>query len=70
MAKAIFHIPVFGWMLREAALGPAATKVLFLANCVLMWILAIVCFGYPAIIIPALCIVPTMFVVLILITKG
>ena len=70
LAKAIYQVPVFGWMLREAIFGPAATKLLFVTNCILLWVLAIVVFGYPAIIIPALCMVPTMFVILILITKG
>lgn len=66
----LFQIPVLGWMIREAAAGPAGTKALFLVNCGMTWMLAILVFGYPAIIIPALCLVPTMFVVLILITKG
>jgi hypothetical protein len=35
----------------------------------MVWLLAILAFGYPAIIIPALAAVPTMFVVLLLITK-
>lgn len=70
LTRVIYNIPLLGWMMREAALGPASTKVLFLVNCILIWILSILNFGYPAIIIPALCLVPTMFVVLILITKG
>ena len=36
----------------------------------LIWLLAIIAFGYPAIIIPALALVPTVFVLLILITTG
>ena len=70
MLKAIYHIPVLGWMLKEAASGSDTAKVLFLVNCVLLWLLAITFFGYPAIIIPALLAVPTIFTVLILITKG
>jgi hypothetical protein len=70
IARLIYGVPVIGWILREAAEGPASTKALFLVNCILLWVLAILVFGYPAIIIPALCLVPTMFVVLILITKG
>jgi len=57
-------------MLKEAAHGPIAAKVLFIINLLLLWLLAILAFGYPAIIIPALTAVPVMFVVLILITKG
>jgi hypothetical protein len=44
--------------------------VLFLINCALLWLLAIVAFGYPAIIIPALTLVPVIFVLLIVITMG
>ncbi|MEO1364931.1 MAG: hypothetical protein AAFU86_14290 [Pseudomonadota bacterium] len=35
-----------------------------------LWGLAIFTFGYPALIVPALALVPTMFVVLMLITVG
>lgn len=69
-ARMLYNVPVFGWMLKEAVAGPATTKVLFIVNLVLLWLLAIFCFGYPAIIIPALVAVPAVFVVLILITMG
>lgn len=70
IARMIYHVPVFGWMLKEAVMGPTTAKVLFIVNLLLLWLLAIVTFGYPAIILPALMAVPVMFVVLILITKG
>ncbi|MBU0736863.1 MAG: hypothetical protein KJ981_11050 [Alphaproteobacteria bacterium] len=70
MAQMIYRVPLFGWMLREAIYGPTTAKVLFVVNLLLLWLLAIVAFGYPAIILPALAAVPTMFVVLLLITKG
>jgi hypothetical protein len=70
IANMVFRVPVLGWMMKEAAFGHANTKVLFLINMVLIWLLAIMTFGYPAIIIPALVAVPTMFTILILITAG
>ncbi|MCY1381291.1 hypothetical protein D9M69_691810 [compost metagenome] len=70
IAKMLYHVPVFGWMLKEAARGSGTAKVLFLINCMPIWLLAIIAFGYPAIIIPALALVPTVFVLLILITTG
>ncbi len=70
IARMIYHVPVFGWMLKEAVQGPTTAKVLFILNLLLLWLLAIVTFGYPAIILPALTAVPVMFVLLILITKG
>ncbi len=68
--KVVYAIPVIGWMLREAIEGPVTAKILFLVNLVMVWILAIIMFGYPAIILPALVLVPTMFTILILITNG
>jgi len=70
MAEMIYRVPLFGRMLKEAIHGPTTAKVLFVVNLLLLWLLAIVTFGYPAIIIPALIAVPIMFVLLILITKG
>ena len=70
IARMIYHVPVFGWMLKEAVSGSTTAKVLFIVNLLLVWLLAILAFGYPAIIIPGLTAVPLMFVVLILITKG
>ncbi len=70
MTEMIYRVPLFGWMLKEAVQGPTTAKVPFVVNLLLMWLLAIVAFGYPAIILPALVAVPVMFVVLILITKG
>ncbi|MCJ7996561.1 hypothetical protein J5N58_19235 [Rhizobium cremeum] len=70
IAKMIYHVPVFGWMLKEAIYGPTTAKVLFIVNLLLLWLLAILAFGYPAIIIPALAAVPAMFVILIMITNG
>lgn len=65
MQAVIYNIPVFGWMLREAAQGTVTAKLLFVLNCVLIWVLAIAVFGFPAIIIPALAAVAAMFAVLI-----
>ena len=65
----MYRVPLFGWMLKEAVQGPITAKVLFVANLLMVWLLAILTFGYPAIIVPALAAVPAMFVVLLLITK-
>ena len=70
MGALMYRVPLFGWILKEAVQGPTTAKVLFVANLLMVWLLAILAFGYPAIIIPALAAVPAMFVVLLLITKG
>ncbi len=68
--RLLFAIPLLGWMLREAAEGGGNAKALFAVNCVLIWILAIAVFGYPAIILPALFFVLVIFCLLITITRG
>ena len=70
IANIVYSIPLFGWMVRDAAEGRESAKVLFLINIALVWLIAIVAFGYPAIILPALCAVPAIFVALILLTAG
>lgn len=70
LASLVYRVPVFGRLIREAAEGSATAKVLFLVNIVLAWVLAIMMFGYPAIILPALAAVPAMFIILMLITVG
>lgn len=70
LSAVVYRIPLIGWMLKEAVLGSTTAKVLFIVNLVLIWLLAIYLFGYPAIILPALAAVPAMFVVLILIMMG
>lgn len=44
--------------------------LLSVALILILWGSAIATFGYPALILPMLCMVPTMFVVLLLITVG
>ncbi|MET3613313.1 putative membrane protein [Rhizobium aquaticum] len=68
MQAVIYNIPLFGWMLREAAEGTVTAKLLFVINCLLIWALAIVMFGFPAIIIPALAAVAGMFVILFILS--
>ncbi|SMD02022.1 hypothetical protein [Rhizobium sp. RU36D] len=70
LTQVIYRVPVFGWMLKEAVQGSTTAKVLFVCNMLLIWLLAIISFGYPAIILPALTAVPLMFIGLIIITMG
>ncbi len=65
-----FAIPILGRMLREVFYGDKDTIYYFLFTVFTLWFLAVITWGYPAFIIPLLCAVPSMFVVLILITVG
>ena len=70
LARLTYAIPMFGWMLRDAAKGKDDAKIWFVLNLVGLWLCAIGLFGLPALILPALCAVPAIFVVLILLTWG
>ena len=61
IANVFFSIPVLGWDNREAVQGGAQAKTLVLACFILAWALAIMQFGYPAIIVPALALVRVLF---------
>lgn len=70
MLKLFYAMPLLGWLARDLKEGGVSAFTYFLVNCALLWIGAIALFGYPAIIVPALCVVPLMFVLLILLTRG
>lgn len=70
MSRLFYAIPLIGWIARDLKEGGVSAFTYFLINCALLWIGAIALFGYPAIIIPALTVVPLMFVLLILLTRG
>ena len=57
-------------MLRDVMYGDADNIYYALFSLVAIWIMAIMAFGYPAIILPALALVPVCFLILFLITKG
>lgn len=54
----------------SAVVGPELSVLLLILVLVVAWGLAIATWGYPALIIVALCLVPVMFGVLLLITVG
>ncbi len=68
--RIIYAIPLIGWMLKDVVHGDTDNIYYFIATLVMLWVLAIVMFGYPAIIIPALALVPVIFAVLVIISRG
>ncbi len=70
MLPLIYRIPLIGWMLRDALEGHDDAPVWFAVNLLLLWILGGVFFGLQGMVIMALIAVPTVFVVLTLITAG
>ncbi|SPH20924.1 hypothetical protein ASD8599_01665 [Ascidiaceihabitans donghaensis] len=70
LKRFVFSIPILGRMLHEVAYGDKDNIYYFLFTVFTLWLLAVLTWGYAAFIIPVLMAVPSMFVVLILITVG
>lgn len=66
--KLLFLVPVIGGMARELIHGPKDTIWYALATLFSAWGSAILLFGLPGLYLPAVAMVPIMFVMLILIT--
>ncbi|HHZ08013.1 MAG TPA: hypothetical protein GX405_04445 [Rhizobiales bacterium] len=66
----ILFVPVFGLSVRSALMGDATEKVFFVVNLIMAWLLAIFHFGYPAIILPALCATVGYLAFLVVLTSG
>ncbi|WP_310618933.1 hypothetical protein [Flexibacterium corallicola] len=62
LVRILMLIPLFGWLLTDAIHGKDDAKYFFVVNVGVTWFLAIAFFGYPAIIIPALCLVASAFI--------
>lgn len=70
MARAIYRIPVFGWLLRDAVEGDWLSKAFFAFNMLVIWALAIALFGYAAVILPALVATVAILGVIVFLTFG
>ncbi len=68
--RALYWIPIFGWLLRDAVYGDTLSRVFFVVNLLVLWALAVFIFGYAAIIIPALLVTPTFLAVIVVLTLG
>lgn len=68
--RALYAIPVIGWMLKDVVHGDRANIWWLLIALVSAWIMAILTFGYPAFILPVIGAVPVAFMLLVLISRG
>lgn len=68
--RALYAIPVLGWMLKDVIHGDRDNVWYFLVAIGSLWIMGIMTFGYPAIVLPVLALVPLAFVTLLVITRG
>lgn len=68
--RLLFSVPFLGRIIKEVAYGPDENIYYAIATFVSLWGCSIMLFGLPGLYIPALCMVPMMFAVLITITRG
>lgn len=66
----IFAIPLFGWMARDVAEGQPEDLGYTAAAIFGMWGCSAMLWGLPGFYLPALAMVPVMFLILILISRG
>ncbi|MDX8348699.1 hypothetical protein SLH49_11980 [Cognatiyoonia sp. IB215446] len=70
LTRILFRVPVLGRMLREVYYGDSDNIYYFLFSILALWFLAVLAWGYPALIVPMMLVVPAMFVVLVMLTVG
>lgn len=68
--RLFFKIPVLGWIARDLIFGDKNNIWFALIAFVSLWMSAALTFGLPGLYLPALAMVPIIFIVLLLITKG
>ncbi|MGV6805910.1 MAG: hypothetical protein ACWA49_17075 [Ruegeria sp.] len=68
--RLLFAIPLFGWLAHDAARGKPEDLGYTAAALVSMWGCSALLFGLPGLYLPALAMVPVMFLILVLISNG
>ncbi|MDQ0505899.1 hypothetical protein [Xanthobacter agilis] len=70
VARAFFHVPVVGWLLKDAVHGLPDAKYYFIFNLFVAFACLVYAFGYPFLIVSALTATATMLVSLIILTAS
>jgi len=68
--RLVYAVPILGWMLKDVVHGAPDNIWYFLAAILSLWIIAIMTFGFPAVILPMVVLVPGIFLLLVTITRG
>ncbi len=68
--RLFFAVPVIGWVARDLLFGDKNNVWFALIGFVSLWMSSALVFGLPGLYLPALALVPVIFTVLLLITKG
>jgi hypothetical protein len=65
-----FHVPVVGWAIKDALRGRRNAGWWLFLDCVLAVVLAVMTFGYAAVIVSALALTAAALLTLVLLTAG
>lgn len=65
-----YSIPLLGWIARDIAFGSKDNILYALVMVFSLWIIAIGTYGLVALYLPMVFMVPAMFVILVLLTRG
>ena len=68
--RAIYAVPLLGWMLKDVIHGDRANKWWFLLALVSTWGMGILAFGVPALVVPVVAVVPGIVLLIVLLTRG
>ncbi|QJF52010.1 hypothetical protein [Roseobacter ponti] len=68
--RLFFAVPVIGWIARDVAFGDSSNIWFALIFYVSLWMCSALTFGLPGLYLPALAMVPIIFVLLLAITWG
>ncbi|MEO1200824.1 MAG: hypothetical protein AAFX39_16650 [Pseudomonadota bacterium] len=65
-----YHIPLVGWLLRDALHGRPSARGFFFANLAMVWLIALTFIGYPLVIVTALVGVVLAFMTMVLMVRA
>ena len=68
--RIVFAIPVFGWVAKDITFGDRNNLWFAIIAFVSLWLSSALVFGLPGLYLPALALVPLIFLALIFITWG
>lgn len=68
--RLFFKIPVLGWVARDLLFGDKNNVWFALIGFISLWMSSALTFGLPGLYLPAVALVPVIFLLLLLITKG
>ncbi|NIZ14503.1 hypothetical protein [Phaeobacter sp. HF9A] len=68
--RIVFRLPLIGRIWKEVSYGDAHNIYYAIASFVSLWGILVMLFGLPGLYLPAVAMVPVMFVILVLISRG